>query len=155
METKAVLRNLRMAPRKVRLVVDLVRGMNAQDAIAQLRFSPKHAAIPVRKLIESALANAVHNHSMKADALVISTAFVDQGAPLKRWTPKAFGRANPIRKHTSHVTILLSGPIDTALVAQRAKEAEAARTKAEKAEKAAEKKAAEKKAEKKSKESTK
>lgn len=112
MEAKAQLRNLRVAPRKIRLLVDLVRGMKAEDALLQLQFSRKHAARPLLKLIESAIANAVNNLSIKKDSLLIKTAFVDKGKTLRRWMPRAMGRATPIRKRTSHITIVLEGEAD-------------------------------------------
>ena len=111
METKAKLRHLRIAPRKVRLLIGLVRGMKVQEAIAQMQFSQKDAARPVRKLIESAVANARHNHDMDPESLIIKTAFVDEGKTLKRWTPRAMGRATPIRKRCSHITIVLEGDV--------------------------------------------
>lgn len=111
METKAKLRHLRIAPRKVRLLIGLVRGMKVQEAIAQMQFSQKDAARPVRKLIESAVANAQHNHDMDPESLIIKTAFVDEGKTLKRWTPRAMGRATPIRKRCSHITIVLEGDV--------------------------------------------
>ncbi|OGH64505.1 MAG: 50S ribosomal protein L22 [Candidatus Magasanikbacteria bacterium RIFCSPHIGHO2_02_FULL_47_14] len=109
MQTTAKLRHLRMSPRKIRLLVDLVRGMNAQDAITQLSHSQKIAARPLRKLIASAIANALHNHNMKEETLVIKQAMVDSGSILYRWQPRAFGRAAPIRKRTSHITLVLEG----------------------------------------------
>ncbi len=130
MKTKAVLRNLRTSPRKVRLLVDLVRGMNVQEAVLQLQFSKKHAALPVKKLIESAMANAVHNHSMNVESLKICEAFVDQGVTLKRWMPRAFGRASGLKMRSSHVTIVLEGNVDSALL----KKKEDAAAKLEKAE---------------------
>ncbi|MBI2476599.1 50S ribosomal protein L22 [Candidatus Uhrbacteria bacterium] len=108
MTANATLRRLRMSPRKVRLLVDLVRGMDVDPAIAQLRFSQKLAARPVRKLIESAAANAVNNHHMNRGALFIQTIYVDQGATTKRWTPRAFGRATSIRKRTCHLSVVLA-----------------------------------------------
>lgn len=116
MHTKASLRSLRIAPRKVRLLIDLIRGMNVENALVQLRFSKKDAAVPVRKLLESAIANAKHNHSMKGDSLVVKTAFVDGGPTLHRWKPRAMGRATPIRKRTSHITLVLEGEIDEKVV---------------------------------------
>lgn len=112
MQTTAKLNRLRVAPRKVRLLIDMVRGKHVEDAILQLKLSKKSAAIPVRKLIESAIANATHNHKMKKETLVVKTAFVDEGMTLKRWMPRAFGRATPIRKRTSHVTIVLEGSVE-------------------------------------------
>jgi large subunit ribosomal protein L22 len=109
METsKAKLRFLRMSPRKVRLVVDLVRGLDVDKALPQLRFSKKDAARPVRKLIESAVANAVNNHKLTREALYIESIAVDQGPTIKRFKPRAFGRATMIRKRMSHVTLTLA-----------------------------------------------
>lgn len=109
METaSATLRRLRMAPRKVRLVVDLVRGRRLNDALSQLRVSPKSAARPVRKLIESAAANAVNNHHLHREALFVQTITVDDGPTIKRFTPRAFGRATTIRKRMSHVMVTLA-----------------------------------------------
>lgn len=107
--TTARLRQLRISPRKVRLLIDFIRGMRVEEALAQLQFSKKTAARPVYKLLQSAVANARHNHQMKEDTLVIAQAFVDGGPTLYRWMPKAMGRATPIRKRTSHVTIVLQG----------------------------------------------
>lgn len=108
-ETKATLRYLRMSPRKVRLLVDLVRGMPVKEAQAQLQFSKKDASRPVGKLLDSAIANAVHNHGAKPETLVVKTAFVDGGPIMYRWMPRAMGRATPLRKRTSHITIVLEG----------------------------------------------
>lgn len=109
MQTIARLRSLRIAPRKVRLVVDLIRGMKVQDAMNQLYFSKKVSATAVLKLLKSAIANAKHNHGMNEDTLVIKTAFVDGGKTLHRSTPRAMGRATPIRKRTAHITLVLEG----------------------------------------------
>lgn len=108
-KTKATLRYLRMSPRKVRLLIDLVRGMNVRDARAQLLFSKKAAARPMVKLLESAIANAKHNHDAKEETLVVKEAFVDGGPIMYRWMPRAMGRATPLRKRTSHVTLVLEG----------------------------------------------
>ncbi len=116
METIAKLNNLRMAPRKLRLLVDLVRGMNVAGALAELTHSHKVAALPLRKLIASAVANAKHNHRMEADSLVIKTIFVDGGPIMYRSQPRAFGRAAPIRKRTSHITVILEGDASEAPV---------------------------------------
>ncbi|MBU0661543.1 50S ribosomal protein L22 [Patescibacteria group bacterium] len=124
MQTKATLRNLRTSPRKVRLLIDLVRGKQVQDALLQLQFSKKSAAKSVKKLIESAIANAKHNHKIKEDSLVISTAFVDEGPTMKRWQPRAFGRAFVIRKRTSHITVVLTGEVDAVAVEKEKKEAQ-------------------------------
>lgn len=123
-ESKAKLRYLRMSPRKVRLLVGLVRGMKAAKAAEQLRWSKLAAAKPVLKLLNSAIANAKNNNAAKEDTLVIKEAFVDGGPTLKRWQPRAFGRANPIRKRTSHVTIVLQGETDEKGIKEEAKQKE-------------------------------
>ena len=91
---------IRMSPRKVRLVVDLVRGMDVEPALAQLKFMQKAAARPVKKLIDSAVANAVHNFKLPSGALFIKTIKVDGGPVLKRWRARAFGRAAGIHKRS-------------------------------------------------------
>lgn len=111
MTTTAKLRHLRMSPRKVRLVVAMICGMNAEDAVLQLQFSTKSAAGPVMKLLKSAMANALHNHEMAPQSLTITQAFVDGGPILYRATPRAMGRSAPIRKRTAHVTLTLSGEL--------------------------------------------
>jgi large subunit ribosomal protein L22 len=106
-EVKAHVRYLRMSPRKVRLVVDLIRGMAIAPALAQLQFMPKAAATPVRKLLQSAIANAEHNFKLDRDTLFVKSALVNQGPTLKRWRPRAMGSAAPILKRTSHITLVL------------------------------------------------
>jgi large subunit ribosomal protein L22 len=120
--TKAKLSQLRISPRKVRLLIDHIRGMKARQAVVQLQFSKKHASRPVLKLLQSAMANARHNHALKEETLVIKQAFVDGGPILYRWMPRAMGRATPIRKRTSHITIVLEGDVDEK--AAKAKEQE-------------------------------
>lgn len=115
----AKLSRLDMSPKKVRLVIDAVRGKKAAVAKRQLAFLNKKAAEPVLKLLNSAIANATHNHSLKEDTLEISEIRVDGGRTLKRWRPRAFGRAGKIRKRTSHIKIVLSGDVDPALVAKK------------------------------------
>ncbi len=107
MEVRATLRFLRQSPKKVRLVVGLVRGMDVAEAEAQLRFAVKKAARPVLKLLRSAVANAENNFKLDPKTLYIKRIFVDEGPTLKRWRPRAFGRASMIRKRTSHITIIL------------------------------------------------
>jgi len=107
MEVSAKLRFLRMSPRKVRLVVDVVRDMDATKAEHQLQFMNKHAARPVLKLLQSAIANAENNNKLKKENLFIKKITVDQGPTLKRWRPRAFGRAGSILKRSSHITIIL------------------------------------------------
>lgn len=118
-ETKATLKYLRMAPRKVRLLVDLVRGMKASDALVQLQYSGKQAALPVFKLIRSAMANAQHNHGMAEETLKIKTITVNGGPVLHRFAPHAFGRASKIRKRTSHLTLVLEGEAGEKKVEQK------------------------------------
>ena len=107
MEALAKLRFLRMSPRKVRLVCDFIRGMDAEEAQSQLHFLKKKAAIPVLKLLNSAVANAENNFKLKKENLFIKKITVDEGPMLKRWRPRAFGRAGMIRKRSSHITIVL------------------------------------------------
>ncbi len=98
-----------MSPRKVRLLIDLIRGMKAADGLVHLQMSGRSAAKPVAKLLASAMANARHNHDMKLESLVISEAYVDGGPILYRSTPRAMGRSAPIRKRTAHITVVLMG----------------------------------------------
>ncbi|QKY70947.1 50S ribosomal protein L22 [Lentibacillus sp. CBA3610] len=108
MQAKAVAKSVRIAPRKVRLVVDLIRGKEVGEAIAILRHTQRGASPVVEKVINSAIANAEHNYEMEPDNLVISEAFVDEGVTLKRFRPRAQGRASQINKRTSHVTVVVS-----------------------------------------------
>jgi large subunit ribosomal protein L22 len=108
MEAKAVLRTVRIAPRKVRLVVDLIRGKQVGEAVAILKLTPKAASPVVEKLLNSAMANAEHNYEMDVNNLVVSKVFVDEGPTMKRFRPRAQGRASQINKRTSHITIILS-----------------------------------------------
>jgi large subunit ribosomal protein L22 len=124
MEARAQLKYLRMSPRKVRLVVDLVRGKTVAEARDILRFLPNRPARYLAKLLRSAAANAETNHSMDRDVLRISRAYVDQGPSLKRWQPVSRGMAHPILKRTCHVTVYVEE--DEGLAAQ--KEAEDAKT---------------------------
>lgn len=107
MPVKVQLRNLRIAPRKVRLVADLIRGLNAEAALEQLKYIPKRSAVPVMKLLNSAIAAAENDHKLNKADLFISKITVDDGAILKRSMPHAMGRAFPILKRTSSVTIEL------------------------------------------------
>lgn len=107
-KAKAVARHVRIAPRKVRLVVDLIRGKEVGEAIAILRHTPKGSTTMLEKLLNSAMANAENNFQMDVNNLVISEAFVDEGPTLKRFRPRAQGRASRINKRTSHITIVLT-----------------------------------------------
>jgi|SRR5690606_1434647 large subunit ribosomal protein L22 len=108
MQAKAVARTVRIAPRKVRLVADLIRGKQVGEAIAILRHTPKAASPVVEKVLNSAIANAEHNYEMDANNLVITEAYVNEGPTLKRFRPRAMGRASQINKRTSHITIVVS-----------------------------------------------
>ncbi|MGB9791415.1 MAG: 50S ribosomal protein L22 [Thermacetogeniaceae bacterium] len=107
MEARAVARYIWIAPRKVRQVVDLVRGKSVAEALAILRFLPKRAALPVAKVIRSAAANAEHNYNMNPDELYIKRIYVDPGPIYKRIQPRARGRADLRRKRTSHITVIV------------------------------------------------
>jgi large subunit ribosomal protein L22 len=105
---KASATHIRISPRKVRMVVDTVRGKSVSQALSILGFTRKKAALPVQKLLKSAVANAVENGDISdVDALVIDRIMVDEGPTLKRYMPRARGRATPIRKRTSHIRIML------------------------------------------------
>lgn len=106
---KAYAKGLRLAPRKVSLVASLVRGRTVADALVILEHTPKRAARPLAKLIESAKANAVNNHRVKEDGLVITTLSVTAGERLKRYRPAAHGRALPFQKKTSNVKVVVEG----------------------------------------------
>ncbi len=107
MESKATVRHIRVTPRKARLVVDIIRGKRAGDALNILKFMPQHASKVVEKLLKSAIANAEQKNIADVDRLKITRAFVDQGPVLKRVMPRAMGRANIIRKRSSHITLVL------------------------------------------------
>lgn len=104
---RATLRYLRMSPRKVRLVVDQIRGKGVEEALNILTFNPRGAAEPLAKLLRSAVANADNKGDVDIDKLVVDTAYVDEGPTWRRWLPRAMGRATRIRKRTSHVTLEL------------------------------------------------
>lgn len=108
---KAFLKNYRQSPRKVRLIADLIRGKRAIDALTSLRFAGKRAASPIKKLLESAIANAKENNKLDKENLFIKEIRVDQGVTLKRHRPRAHGRSTPINKRTSHVNIVLGEKI--------------------------------------------
>lgn len=108
MEAKAIARHVRIAPRKVRLVVDLIRGKKVGEAIAILKHTPNASSVVIEKIVNSAIANADHNYNLDVDNLVISQIFVDQGPTLKRFRPRAQGRATRIHKRTSHITVVVT-----------------------------------------------
>ena len=105
---KATLRNYRQSPRKVRLVTNLIKGRSVKEALVVLSSLPKKAADPVKKLLASATANAKSAHNVDKDTLVIQNVRVDKGIVFKRYQPRARGRAAPIRKRTSHISVVLS-----------------------------------------------
>ncbi|MBU1178337.1 50S ribosomal protein L22 [Patescibacteria group bacterium] len=107
MAVKVHLRNLHIAPRKVNLVAGLVRGLDVVEATKQLRFATKGAARPLRKLLNSAIATALHDFDMVEDNLRVAEILVNEGPTMKRWRPRAHGRAFPIMKRSTHVTIVL------------------------------------------------
>jgi large subunit ribosomal protein L22 len=108
MEVSAKLRFSRISPQKCRLVADQVRGESVERALEVLTFSNKKAAVIVKKVLESAIANAEHNEGADIDELKVSTIFVDEGPTMKRIKPRAKGRANRILKRTSHLTVKVS-----------------------------------------------
>ncbi len=118
MEARAQARYVRVTPMKARRVIDLIRGMNAADAQAVLKFAPQAASEPIGKVLDSAIANATNNHAMDARGLVISAAFVDEGPTMKRIRPRAQGRAYRIRKRSSHITVIVSDGVPKATFAQ-------------------------------------
>jgi ribosomal protein L22 len=105
---KASARYVRIAPRKARLIADQVRGMHIEKARALLQFSPRGAALPIHKLIDSAAANAENNHDLIGDEMRVASITVDEGPTLRRFRPRAMGRATPINKRTSHIAVALT-----------------------------------------------
>ena len=106
-EAVATLSNARISSRKVKIVADLIRGKNAKEALAIVKFTPKAASEILEKLLKSAIANAENNHGMKHEKLYVAEIFANQGPTLKRIRPAAKGSAVRIRKRTSHITIVL------------------------------------------------
>lgn len=107
MEVRAELRHARISARKVKIVIDLIRGKNAKEAIAILKYTNKAAAPMVEKLVKSAIANAVNNNKMDETKLYISEIYANQGPTMKRILPRAKGSADRIRKRTSHIVVVL------------------------------------------------
>jgi large subunit ribosomal protein L22 len=108
MEWTATLRYARISARKARLVADLVRGKSVSGALGVLKFTPKKGAVLIKKVVESAVGNAVDSGGVNEDALFISKITVDEGPTAKRWMPRAMGRATRIRKRTSHISVAVS-----------------------------------------------
>jgi len=113
MEARAQARFVRVTPMKARRVVDLIRGLPAAQAQAVLTFAPQAASEPVGKVLNSAIANATNNHDLEASTLVVTEAYVDEGPTMKRFRPRAQGRAYRIRKRTSHITVVVAPRVET------------------------------------------
>ncbi|RLA93079.1 MAG: 50S ribosomal protein L22 [Deltaproteobacteria bacterium] len=107
METQATARYIRISPRKARYVADLIKGKKVEEALDILTFTPRKASSIISRVLKSAVANASQNESIDVDTLYIKKIFVDGGPILKRFRPRAMGRANRIRKRTSHITVVL------------------------------------------------
>lgn len=122
MQVKATAKYIHMSPRKTRLVVDLIRGLSIGEARRQLLFSKKLAAKPILKTLNSAVANAVNNFGAEEEVLMIDQAFVNEGPIFHRYKPRAHGRATPIRKRMSHITIELTDGKDTQATSIQVKE---------------------------------
>ncbi|MFH1930650.1 MAG: 50S ribosomal protein L22 [Pseudomonadota bacterium] len=108
METRAMAKFVRISPRKIRLVMDQVRGKQVGEALNMLSFAPQRGARILKKLVNSAIANVEQNTGVDVDSLYIMRVYADEGPTLKRWRPRAQGRATPIRKRTSHLTVVLN-----------------------------------------------
>jgi large subunit ribosomal protein L22 len=104
---RAQARFVRVSPFKARRVIDLIRGLHVEEARRVLQFTPRASALAVRKVLDSAIANAEHNFQLPADSLFVAKAYVDEGPTLNRFRPRALGRAYRIRKRTSHITVIV------------------------------------------------
>ena len=107
MEARAVTRHVRISPQKARLVANLIRGKQVEEALTILRFTPKKAARILDKTLRAAIANAADTQNVNPDALYVKLTYVDGGTTMKRFVPRAHGRATPIRKRTSHFTVVV------------------------------------------------
>jgi large subunit ribosomal protein L22 len=105
---RAIARHVRVSPMKARRVINLVRGLPAKEALTVLQFAPQAASVPVYKVLASAIANAENNERLDSDSLLVAEAYVDEGPTLKRFRPRAQGRAYRIRKRTCHITVRLT-----------------------------------------------
>jgi large subunit ribosomal protein L22 len=121
--TRAVLRHFRMSATKARQVLDLIRGQDVDRAADMLRTTPREAARVVAKVLDSAVANARHNDGIDPEELYVSACFADEGTTLKRWRPRARGRATRIRKRTCHITVIVSRLPEERLQRRRARQA--------------------------------
>ncbi|WP_017547651.1 50S ribosomal protein L22 [Salinicoccus carnicancri] len=122
MQAKAVAKTVRIAPRKARMVLDLIRGKEVGEAIAILNLTNKRTSPVVEKVLKSAVANAEHNYDMDIDSLVVSEAYADEGPTLKRFRPRAQGRATKINKRTSHITVVVSEAVSEEPAAEETEE---------------------------------
>jgi large subunit ribosomal protein L22 len=118
-EAIATAKYIRMSPTKARQVVDLIRGRHVDEARRVLKFTPRAASLPVGKVLESAIANAEHNRGLPADELVVVRAWADEGPTLKRFRPRAMGRATKIRKRTCHISVVVGRPADEPRLTER------------------------------------
>ncbi|MCX6740578.1 MAG: 50S ribosomal protein L22 [Candidatus Parcubacteria bacterium] len=121
MQVKAQLKYLRMSPKKLRLIADIIRGMKVEDALIQLSFVNRLARKPIIKLLNSAIANAVNNFNLKKDNLMVKEIKVDMAGMLKRWQYKAHGRATPLRKRNAHILLVLEEIVPSKTKAKKVK----------------------------------
>ncbi len=108
MEVKATAKVVRATPRKVRLVLDLIRGKDVKEAEAILKFTPRAASPIIAKVLKSAVANATHNHNLNEEKLFVKACYADEARTLKRWMPRAKGSASQILKRQSHITVVVA-----------------------------------------------
>ena len=118
-EAIATAKYIRMSPTKARQVVDLIRGRHVDEARRVLQFTPRSASLPVGKVLESAIANAEHNRGLPADELVVVRAWADEGPTLRRFRPRAMGRATRIRKRTCHISVVVGRPVEDLRLPER------------------------------------
>ena len=118
-EAIATARYIRMSPTKARQVVDLIRGRHVDEARRVLKFTPRAASLPVGKVLESAIANAEHNRGLPADELIVVRAWADEGPTLRRFRPRAMGRATRIRKRTCHISVVVGRPSEDVHLSER------------------------------------
>ncbi len=108
MDVKSTAKTLRVPPRKARLVLDLIRGKDVEEAAAILKFTPTSASAAISKILKSAIANATNNHDLDGDKLFVKACYADEGITIKRFMPRAKGRADQILKRTSHITVVVA-----------------------------------------------
>lgn len=108
MDVRATAKTLRIPPSKARLVLNLIRGKDVEEAAAILKFTPNHASVAIAKVLNSAIANATNNHELNGEKLFVKACYADAGVVLKRFMPRAKGRADQILKRTSHITVIVA-----------------------------------------------